>query len=145
MMASVDALVGGGFALAGVAVQQLGSGLFARAAHRRERSARLLSEKREVYARLIVAARIVQRMSKDQAAGVGAVPDPVRVEECLGVLAQVNSEVRLLGPPHLVALALAWEDSARRRMTNGEFSVTDELRIGPLIAAMRQDLPFDAG
>ncbi len=140
-MTSLDAVLGGGFALAGVIVQQIGSGVSARATHGRERAVRLSSEKRDAYARLIVEARTVQRLSKDQADGLEGSHDRVRIEECLGALAQANAEIRLLGSSDIIQRALNWEDTARRRMLSGDISLTDQLRIGPLVEAMRRDLP----
>jgi hypothetical protein len=135
-----DALIGGLFALSGVVVQQILATASAHLEHRRARSAELLAEKRSIYARLIVAMRVVQRLSKDHADAPAVAVDRSRITASLDVLAQVNAEVRLVASSDLVERVLAWEDVARCRLLSGDSSATDELRISTVVCALRRDL-----
>ncbi len=136
-MSVIDGIVGGAFALGGVAIQFGLTAVSARRHDRRAETVRRRDECRELYANVLVAARRAQRGLKDLADGLGS--HSAEFEEQLNRLAELNAMLRLTAPEHVSAAATELEDQMRGRF-RGQRPNDDPLPLAPLIEVFRWDL-----
>lgn len=139
-MSVIDGIVGGVFALGGVAIQFGLTAISARRQDRQAETARHRDERRELYALVLLAARRVQRGLKDLADGLGS--RSAELEEQLNRLAELNAMLRLTVPEQVSAAATELEDEMRGRF-RGQRGNDDPLPLAPLIEVFRRDLRED--
>ena len=139
-MSVIDGIVGGVFALGGVAVQFSLTAVSARRQDRRAETAQRRDERRELYAAVLLAARRAQRELKDLADGLGS--RPAELEEHLNRLAELNAMLRLTAPERVSAEATELEDEMRSRFRDQRAN-DDPLPLAPLIEVFRRALHED--
>ena len=138
-----DALVGGGFALAGTgfgaAIQQLLAGRHDRTKYERDLADRERQEEHLACVDVVRSARRVQRALLDLASDWGSPRAAQVVATEVDRLAEVVASVRLIvNEAKVVAEAEAFEYRAKRLKDTGHWEPDERPRLSPLIEAIRR-------
>lgn len=134
-----DAALGGGFALAGVALQQAFSARSERLRYRRDASVRLVHEQHQAFVEMIKSARRVQRALVDREdAPLDPAPLAALALEVDRLTESVAAIRLIVGDEDLVAAVERFEEHAKGLELAGPGSEQQPLRLTPLIEVLRQ-------
>ncbi len=134
-----DALVGGGFALAGVALQQGFAMRQDRSRHRRARQDREHAEQHAAFVDLVKVARRVQRALVDLAAAPEDEGAHRTLAHEIDRLTEAVAAIRLVVPDEaLVSVIEDFEEQAKDLERAGRWQYEQRLRLTPLIDSLRQ-------
>jgi ribosomal protein L4 len=133
-----EAVLAGGFALAGVATQQAIAMLNDRRRFRREALSRSEAEQHDAFVQLVTAGRRVQRALVDRDESRGSLAASERLADELDRLTESAVVVRLIvRDESLLAIVEAFEEHAKR--LQGQLTPTDDhLRLTDLIEAIQR-------
>lgn len=146
-MALDGAVVGGAFALGGVALQHAFTVLGDRRRAYRDQARELRLQRVSLYTLMIADARRVQRTLKDSSVTSGdRTSKEDRVQTELDRLAESVAAVRLIASAPTTKVVETFEETARsvsRRPPSERSKPEERMRLTPLIQALQRDLSAD--